>query len=226
MFENIIPVELKFLKVMGNRPCEVEIIKEYIIEKYTKPDKSNRSEAILFRTYGWFDFFVIITNPRTRCSTDNHENLSSRFPIMETSIMGWYSESRRDNEMNNKNNTINSHYMNILEKIAEKLKKLSENGQRVVWEGLRDENGIIQPTELHVISFVKLKEDNEEVNTDVVENDTCVQEFMIIDCLGIWDFAILVKIREPRDLEKYKKIFLTRTLEFAQTTSIVLSPVR
>ena len=92
-----------------------------------------------------------------------------------------------------------------------------------------DEDGKTENELCYIMSFIKLKE-NEENNTpnsrvDDNGNSKILNDFIIFDYLGIWDIVVLASL-EYKDLKNYKNKFLVNeSLPIAQTSSIILIPV-
>lgn len=228
---NPVPVEMSFLKA-PRRENDVKIIEKYAKEKA----KPGGKEPILFRTYGWFDALMIIRSPKSRCSIPaNQPKNSESDKIMETSFMGWYYERGKypDDQR--------TPYCGRVNELRRRLWEITENREceKIVWEGEYRENGIIKPEGLFILSFIKLVEysgsnTTESNNQNAVDSSGAsskspiLEKFMIIDYLGLWDIAILAKLRKDVSdsyelLEKYKYKFLVSANEILQSSSIVLT---
>jgi hypothetical protein len=204
-----IPLEIRFITCKCKKK---DLLIEYK-KKYLEEKKEENKILGTFRYYGWYDYVIIIKNPllNNRQETDKYYE-----PIgcLDSSVLGWYLSKIDDDEIDKTDPTnIRPHYYKMVRCIKvwlDQLCKKSESCYKSPMELINNNHNIYLLSLISLNDKYKITDPNaiKEQIKKTSRDDSCIEGYTIIHCVGLWDLIVLVGIDNFESIERYKRCFL------------------
>jgi hypothetical protein len=181
-------IEMIFINWAKRVTVDHEDFINFLKSRYVNRER----EFTVLKAYGWHDYVVISKNPIPTPTTFDQLITDEGWNCVESSILGWILKVNTDS------NNADKHYLAIIRAIEKIIPSLS-----------KDDSKLSDAPNLYVLSLVSL---NRECPKRFIDLRDWIDGGVIIHCVGIWDIAIIVKIKKDGNqidhIEKYKRKFL------------------